>query len=515
MPQNVTTFQFRLIGDMTIKQFGYLAGGFILAYIAYKMPLPFFFTWPTTVLFALGGIGFAFVPIEERPMDVWFLSFIKSVYSPTQYVWQKQQPHVDKTQTAVTSKPSGIPVIGQIASSILNQRAHSHPQNVTKQAAPANTPQPQPTPQPEQSTPPQAQPVQQPPAPAGATTQQQPAPTTGQQPRQALADMFVNNHHAPSKAPSGTKFMLPDFLGIIKRLFSRPHPPQPTQQTQQTQQVPITPTEPVSQPQSIGQPSQQEPSVAPSTPVINQQGPHGAVTGKKVEEDAQPAEPQPTQNAAPSQEMLQAQEMSRRLANEVDQLKQQLQTKQTSEQRVLELQQQMVEVLEQRKKMEDELVALRRQVSTNQPQPQQPMRQASVATPQQPPQPTVKVITPDMAQKAGLPRLTTFPNIVTGILKDTQGNLLPGVLVTVMDNDGTPVRALKTNKLGQFAASTPLPNGVFTVEIEDPQGRFVFDRARITLNGTVVAPIEIVARSQKELSRAKLEKELFGTTQQS
>src|SRR3989344_3269872 len=92
VPQNVTTFQFRLIGDMTIKQFGYLAGGLILAYISYKLPLPFFITWPLALFTGLMGIGFAFVPIEERPMDVWVLSFIKSAYSPTQYVWQKTAP---------------------------------------------------------------------------------------------------------------------------------------------------------------------------------------------------------------------------------------------------------------------------------------------------------------------------------------------------------------------------------------------------------------------------------------
>ena len=74
VPQNVTTFQFRLVGDMTLKQFGYLSGGLILGYVAYKLPLPFFFTWPLTAIFGLGGFGFAFIPVEQRPMDVWFLS---------------------------------------------------------------------------------------------------------------------------------------------------------------------------------------------------------------------------------------------------------------------------------------------------------------------------------------------------------------------------------------------------------------------------------------------------------
>jgi len=110
----------------------------------------------------------------------------------------------------------------------------------------------------------------------------------------------------------------------------------------------------------------------------------------------------------------------------------------------------------------------------------------------------------------GSPRLTTFPNVVTGIVKDSEQNLLPGVLITVKDKDGMPLRALKTNRLGQFAASTPLPNGTYLVEVEDPRLRFAFDRAQITLNGSIVPALEIFAKSQKEITRAKLEKELFG-----
>lgn len=115
--------------------------------------------------------------------------------------------------------------------------------------------------------------------------------------------------------------------------------------------------------------------------------------------------------------------------------------------------------------------------------------------------------------KAGLPRLTTFPNVVTGIIKDHYGNLLAGMLITVRDRDDVPLRALKTNKLGQFAASTPLPNNTYIVEIEDPKGGFTFDKAQISLNGTVTPPIEVTAKSQKQVDRDKLAKEIFGQNQ--
>ena len=127
VPQNVTTFQFRLIGDMTIKQFGYLAGGVILAYISYKLPLPFFFTWPMVIVFALGGFGFAFVPVEERPMDVWVLSFLKRIYSPTLFVWQKAPP-AQETQApkSAAAAAKGAPALGTVA---LPQSASHSPQS--------------------------------------------------------------------------------------------------------------------------------------------------------------------------------------------------------------------------------------------------------------------------------------------------------------------------------------------------------------------------------------------------
>ena len=39
IPQDVTGFQFRLIGSMTVKQFGYLSAGVIAAVIVFYMPI--------------------------------------------------------------------------------------------------------------------------------------------------------------------------------------------------------------------------------------------------------------------------------------------------------------------------------------------------------------------------------------------------------------------------------------------------------------------------------------------
>ena len=177
----------------------------------------------------------------------------------------------------------------------------------------------------------------------------------------------------------------------------------------------------------------------------------------------------------------------------------------------MELQGQLSEALSQREKLEKELLAIRQQVERQSRASPSPTRPAGVTSSvSSSPAASVRVIAPGSETKAGLPRLTTFPNVVTGIIKDNYGNLLAGMLITVRDKDDVPLRALKTNKLGQFAASTPLPNNTYIVEIEDPKNGFTFDKAQISLNGTVAPPIEVTAKSQKQVERDKLAKEIFG-----
>jgi hypothetical protein len=414
VPQNVTTFQFRLIGDMTIKQFGYLAGGAILAYISYRLPLPFFFTWPLTMIFGLGGVGFAFVPIEERPMDVWVLSFIKSVYSPTQFVWQQQ------------IFPPVPPVL-----------------------------------QP---------PIQQSPA------QQQP-PLAPRTTTDVLQGMFTPTRLSdPSASRVVSIQQHTGIWDIIMHFFS------PTQQN--------------------------IPSAAPVSPVRFSTP---SITGKHIDISSPPSV---VPNTNQEKIIEEAKEKEVVLEEKLSTLKKDLEDKSMTEARILELQKQLTELLTQKDKMQQEIEAFRKaapqQTNPNTVIPAAPSSASSVATPQTPKTQNVKIITPESAVKAGLPRLTTFPNVVTGIIKDSDNNLLPGVLVTVKDKDGMPLRALKTNRLGQFAASTPLSNGVYFVEIEDPRTRYIFDRVQITLNGSIVPAIEVVARSQKQINRAMLEKELFG-----
>jgi len=92
IPQQVTSYEFKLVGDMTLKQFAKAAGGIVIAMIINASPLIFFIKWPLIFLFATGGLALAFLPFQDRPLETWLLAFIKSIYNPTMYIYKKNKP---------------------------------------------------------------------------------------------------------------------------------------------------------------------------------------------------------------------------------------------------------------------------------------------------------------------------------------------------------------------------------------------------------------------------------------
>lgn len=103
VPQNVVGWQFKLVGDMTLKQFGYLFGGLVLAFVFSKLPYPSIIIYPLAGIIAFFGFALAFVPIEERPMDIWVKNFFLSIMSPTQFLYQKTGGKIDYLDRDFTS----------------------------------------------------------------------------------------------------------------------------------------------------------------------------------------------------------------------------------------------------------------------------------------------------------------------------------------------------------------------------------------------------------------------------
>lgn len=102
IPQDITSYRFHIIGNMTLKQFGELALGVILAVVVYATNLPALIKAPFIVIFIIAGVVAAFVPIAERPLDHWILTFFKVLYKPTLYFWKKD-PHIPIAFTYTSS----------------------------------------------------------------------------------------------------------------------------------------------------------------------------------------------------------------------------------------------------------------------------------------------------------------------------------------------------------------------------------------------------------------------------
>ncbi len=89
IPRQITSFEFKLIGFMTLHQFLYLLVFVPTGFVVYKaVPIPFI-----NILFgiitAAIGLLLAFLPVNDRPLDVFIKNLFKSLTSPTQYVYRK------------------------------------------------------------------------------------------------------------------------------------------------------------------------------------------------------------------------------------------------------------------------------------------------------------------------------------------------------------------------------------------------------------------------------------------
>lgn len=108
IPQQISSYQFRLVGDMTLKQFFQVAGGVLVGLIFYSSPLIGIIKWPFAIVSVLLGVALAFLPLEERPLEKWIFAFFRAVYAPTLFYWKKtiKEPvfFAEETTTAQEGK---------------------------------------------------------------------------------------------------------------------------------------------------------------------------------------------------------------------------------------------------------------------------------------------------------------------------------------------------------------------------------------------------------------------------
>jgi len=345
LPQNITSYQFHLIGSMTLKQFLLLGGGLALAWIFYSLPIIPLLRLPLAIISGLIGILFAFVPYQDRPLDTWLSTFIKSIYSPTRFLWKKtpQQPKFLQTPTV---KKNPTPVQST------NPNQTQQTQNLKSYLK---------------------------------SLPNQPIP---------------NSPDSQFKAEENTK------LKSITKLFNTIKPVQ--------EPNPQTPQQPNSDP------SDKEKSVKIKVRKLKTPPPNYSSTHTDPNLPNLPGQP-------------------------------------------------------------------KSQTKTNSPANITPI--ASLASQQHQTTTHDAVVNP----KLPFPPTPSIPNVIVGMTLDQNRNILDGSIIEIRDQTGHPVRALKSNKLGQFFIATPLPNG--TYELETEKSGYNFNLVKLNLNGQIIKPIELKAKS--------------------
>ncbi len=398
IPQDITGFQFKLIGDMTIKQFAYLAAGVILGWITYILPIIIFVKIPILLTFVGLGVAAAFLPIEGRPFDVMIGNYFKALFSPTQYIYQKIGGHM------------------------------------------------------------------------------------------WLPDASVQNQKIPQNTPSGSNSdssqKLKDFL---KKLPQKPKNKLDEKEMNFLNSLGFSPAGSITPSATVGD--------SVYNKLVSDQHPVNMPIPSQPEEKKEPDKNTETKLNQEEEELKQKLEIAK--ATE----KTQAGSPQydTAHQKVLDLEKFLSDVLSQKQNLENQILELRKKIDVQ----GQNVLTPAIAIPKQESQ-TVRVVPKEMGKTAGLPFVSDVPNLIMGIIKGPRQNPLANILVEVKDASGNPVRAFKTNALGQFASATPLGNGIYTMSFEDPKEQNKFDVVEIKAEGNVLMPLEVTSLDQREELRQSL-----------
>jgi len=126
IPQQITSYEFKLVGDMTLKQFLKAAVGIVLAIMINSTKLIILVKWPLMLVLAGGGLALAFVPFEDRPLETWIMSFLKAIYSPTIYIYKRRESKnwldLDLTKNIKQNEEDLVAFRGEVKSNLLGNK---------------------------------------------------------------------------------------------------------------------------------------------------------------------------------------------------------------------------------------------------------------------------------------------------------------------------------------------------------------------------------------------------------
>ncbi len=518
--------EFKLIGNLTLRQFAYVAVGMGLAYITFTAPLASIIRLPLAVFLGAAGVFFAFYPIDDRSLDIWFINYFRAIYKPQRRLWTKQghlpdfyyldlkthqQQKKNETKEADTrlltylsTKKTGLPQT--IADLSEEKMLHQINSLIISETGTPTTTHPIPP----------------------ATTLTSIAYKKVEAEPQTLASKI---NYATTAIPIQTTRQ----GTIFRNPITQAKPPDPVilkQQLKANKPTPPTTTLPNLKPAKpedahiANQRNEQiltevkqiinslkEYNTAGGTPIINpQKFPEVAqaitkqpkqVSVKKLTQ-TKPARPPATSNLAELK--VPTPPITPPTPTEIN--NQQMATLQAQNQ-------QIITQLQQTKKTLAQITNTPTELLTKPPTPDQPINKPApqATTPITPSPPNLieqrqadleKQLLTEKEQLATppakntttihpqeIPPLTNKPNVINGVVYNAKGELVSDAIILIRDNANVPKWASRTNKAGQFSMTSPVTNGKYRLEVQKP--KLTFDIIELEATGKLIAPVKISA----------------------
>lgn len=366
IPQDVTGYKFHIVGNMTLKQFAEIAAGVIVAVILYNLNLVFFVKWPLIILAVSFGGALAFLPIEERPLDHWVITFFKRLYSPTKFYWKKKnevpfafthkklEEAPDAPEVEIDLTPARRKRIQEYFHSIQNPQEIIEPWEETEKMRVSSV-------------------------------------------LQAFDEVEVEDIEAK---PQKVK---PKLVPRIRNLSP--------QDKNTTQQVVFENNVSQSKPPAVATEPTIQPPIEPQPQAIEEIIPEPILMSEQP--ITEPSLPEPTKIEIPPESI---------------------------------------------------------------PEP----------TYNQPQTPSTTV---SQNKELPFPEVPQDPNRLVGMVLTQENKLVDRATVTIRNLQGTAIRSVKTNLLGQFFVTGTLPNGTYILDVK--KEGFEFPEQQLVLNGNIVAPLEV------------------------
>lgn len=541
VPQNVMDVEFKVVGDLTLRQVLYIALGGILAYLSYRAGLPSIWKWSFVVFFSLLGVAVAFVPIQERGLDKWIVIFIRAMFSPTQMIWMKSYSPPSYflsdyasiikneiiTLTPVKSRSKLEAYLDNIQESEdpLDSMQSSRVNAVKSQFSDIsllineyNQ---------EQQTPTLVVPVL-----SASPKKEDPKPQTPERVVETNPTKETESLVAepPQESNSVVEQTIPSFeemkedeiksknellgaLADIEGGYNQEGPIEVVNTSEYNRPINLS-----SQPSSTGEINIKGLRKLP--PIIIAED----IKGIKVQEESlekkvselleiakkvrkkynldpknQNIEEVPTISSEPDQvksikdRFSELRAEKEKLTNELQKSDEQIQLLKNDSKNTDSLEKQIEVLARRNKELEDMLKQIHGELFRAKQEQEEGFvvdkdfeKSASkISTAKDN---SIRQDNTDTTQRVNPRKI----NIIEGIVKNSQGELLENVVVLIKDNEGNVLRALKTNKLGQFTIQSPIQNGKYIVEAI--KGGMQFDTLVAEAKGETITPLYFVAK---------------------